>query len=82
MKISRLYTKSPRLVEVLRQTLTIAEYRVAMDNLKDADLAISPDVDEIGFWQFNNAAQAIAAGAYAARIALEGKTTVGLLGKS
>jgi NTE family protein len=80
-KVRRLRTKFPSLVEVLSQTLTIAEYRVAMENLKDADLAISPDVDEIGFWQFNNAAHAIAAGEYAARIVLEGKNTVGLLRK-
>lgn len=63
--------KSPRLIDVLSQTLTIAEYRVALENLKDADIAINPNVEEIGFWQFHHAAHAIAAGEKAARSALE-----------
>jgi len=79
-KARRLRTKSPGLIEVLSQTWTIAEYRIAVENLKDADLAISPDVEEIGFWQFSNAAQAITAGEKAARMALEGNKLVNLLG--
>jgi predicted acylesterase/phospholipase RssA len=59
------------LVDVLSQSLTISEYRLAVENLKGADLAISPDVEGIGFWQFNNAVKAIAAGEHAARKALE-----------
>jgi len=74
-------TKPPRLLDVLSQTWTIAEYRVALDNLKDADLAISPDVEEIGFWQFNNAAQAIAAGEHAARTVLKGNKLPNLSGQ-
>ena len=66
---------------MLSQTWTIAEYRVALENLKGADLAISPEVEEIGFWQFNNAAQAIAAGEHAARIVLDGKKLPGFLGR-
>jgi NTE family protein len=62
-----LRTKPPGLIHVLSQAWTIAEYRIAMDNLKGADLAINPDLDEIGFWQFNHAAQAIMAGEQAAR---------------
>jgi NTE family protein len=69
----RLRDKSPKLIDVLSQTLTITEYRVALENLKEADLAINPNVEEIGFWQFNNAVQAIAAGEYAASISLERK---------
>ena len=61
-KPQQLRLKTPSLIDVLTQTLTIAEYRVAMENLKDADLAISPDVEDIGFWQFDKAAQAIAVG--------------------
>jgi len=71
-KAIRFQPKSPKLVDVLSQSLTISEYRLALENLKDADMAISPDVEEIGFWQFNNAAKAIAAGEHAARKALEG----------
>ena len=71
-KLPRLRTKSPKLVDVLSQSLTISEYRLAVENLKDADLAISPDIENIGFWQFNNAAKAIAAGEQATLMALKG----------
>ena len=67
----KLKSKTPRLIDVLSQSLTISEYRLAVENLKDADLAINPIVEEIGFWQFNNAAKAIAAGEQAANNALE-----------
>lgn len=66
---------------MLSQTLTITEYRIAVENLKDADLAISPDVEEIGFWQFNNAAQAIAAGEHAACMVLDGNELTNLSGQ-
>ena len=59
------------LIDVLTQTLTIAEYRVAIENLKDADLIISPDVEEIGFWHFDKAALAIEAGEKAANRAIQ-----------
>jgi NTE family protein len=77
--VRRVETKPPGLIHVLSQTWTIAEYRVALENLKGADLAISPEVEEIGFWQFNNAAQAIAAGEKAARLALGTKKLIKLL---
>ncbi len=81
-KVRRLRTKSPRLIDVLSQTLTITEYRIVVENLKEADLAISPNVEEIGFWQFNNAVQAIVAGEQAARKALDGNKLQNLLGQS
>jgi len=71
--------RSPKLVDVLSQSLTISKYRLAVENLKDADVAISPDVEDIGFWQFNNGARAIAAGEEAARKALESRAFVNLL---
>jgi len=77
--VRRLKTKSPKLIDVLSQSLTISEYHLAVENLKDADLAISPDVEDIGFWQFNNAAKAIAAGEHAARKALGGNKLANLL---
>jgi NTE family protein len=77
-KARRLRRKTPGLIEVLSQTLTIAEYQIAMENLKDADVAISPAVEEIGFWQFSGAAQAIAAGEAAARSALDMNKLVSL----
>lgn len=63
--------KAPRLVDVLSQTLTILEYRIAAENVRQADLIINPQLQEIGFWQFHNAAQAIAAGERATRAALQ-----------
>jgi NTE family protein len=78
-EVRRLRTKPPGLIDVLSQTLTIAEYRVAVENLKDADLVINPDVEEIGFWQFNNAAHAIAAGERAAQMVLKGRKIKSLL---
>ncbi|GAI62489.1 unnamed protein product [marine sediment metagenome] len=42
-----------------------------MENLKDADLVISPDIEDIGFWQFDRAAQAIAVGENAASRAVQ-----------
>ena len=66
----RLRREMPSLIDVLSQTLTIAEYRVAVENMKYADLAISPDVEDIDFWQFTKAAQAIAVGEEATRRAL------------
>ncbi len=38
---------------------------------QSADIAISPEVEDIGFWQFNKSAQAIAAGEKAARRVLQ-----------
>jgi NTE family protein len=67
----RLRAGSPRLADVLSQSLTITEYWIAAENMKGADLAISPDVGHVGFWQFYRAAEAIAAGEEAARLALK-----------
>jgi NTE family protein len=70
-KEPHLRSGSPRLADVLSQSLTITEYWIAAENLKGADLAISPDVGHVGFWQFYRAAEAIAAGEQAARLVLE-----------
>jgi predicted acylesterase/phospholipase RssA len=70
-KLRRLRRKTPNLFKVLTQTLTIAEYRIAMENMKLADLGISPDVEDIGFWDFDKAAQAIAVGEEGATRALQ-----------
>ena len=70
-KAKRSWGRRPSLVKVLSQSLLIPGYRVAMQNLRDADLAISPAVGRIGFFQFDRAAEAIAAGEEAARHALE-----------
>jgi NTE family protein len=62
---------APNVVKVLIQSLYIPGHRIAMENLKDADLAISPDVGDIGFFQFDAEVEAIEAGEKAARKALE-----------
>lgn len=62
---------APNVVKVLIQSLYIPGYRIAMENLKDADLAINPEVGEIGFFQFDKGDDAIEAGEIAARKALE-----------
>lgn len=67
----RLRRTAPSLVDVLSQTLAIAEYRVAVENLKDADLVISPDMESIGFWQFTKASESIKLGEEAADRALK-----------
>jgi predicted acylesterase/phospholipase RssA len=42
-----------------------------MENLQYADMAISPEVGNIGFFQFDKEVEAIEAGERAARLALE-----------
>ena len=64
------HRRPPTLWEVVRQSLAITQYHVAIENIKTANLAISPEIDDIGFWQFNRAAEAIKAGERTARIAL------------
>jgi NTE family protein len=62
--------RRPNLVQVLSQSLLIPGYRVAKQDLAGADLAISPAVGGIGFFDFDRGAEAIAAGEEAARHAL------------
>ena len=62
---------APNVVKVLIQSLYIPGYRIAMENLQDADMAISPEVGNIGFFQFDKEVEAIEAGEKAARLALE-----------
>jgi len=63
--------KPPRVIDIMVQTLLISCYRVAMHNLKGTDLAISPDLASIGFWDFHKASEAIAHGEAAAWAALK-----------
>jgi len=62
---------APNVVKVLIQSLYIPGYRIAMENLEAADLAISPEVGNIGFFQFDKEVEAIEAGEKAAQLALE-----------
>lgn len=63
--------RRPSLVKILSQSLIIPGHRIAMENLSAADLAVSPAVGGIGFFDFDRAAEAIAAGEEAARSALD-----------
>lgn len=62
---------APNLVKVLIQSLYIPGHRIAMENLQAADLAISPEVGDIGFFQFDRQVEAVEAGEKAARRVLE-----------
>lgn len=63
--------RAPSLVKVLLQVSLITGYRQAMEDVECSDLVISPPVDDIGLFEFNRAAQAIAIGEEAARRALK-----------
>jgi NTE family protein len=63
--------KAPSLVKVLLQASLISGYRQAMQDLEYSDLVISPPVGDIGLFEFNRAAQAIAVGEEATRRALK-----------
>lgn len=62
--------RRPNLVQVLSQSLIIPGYRIARQDLVGADLAINPGVGGIGFFDFDRAVEAIAAGEQATRDAL------------
>ncbi|MBN2098548.1 MAG: patatin-like phospholipase family protein [Dehalococcoidia bacterium] len=70
-KSTQAKSSAPNVVKVLIQSLYIPGYRIAMENLEAADLAISPEVGNIGFFQFDKEVEAIEAGERAARKALE-----------
>jgi NTE family protein len=70
-KLKQSKSSAPNMVKVLTQSLYISGYRIAMENLEDADLAISPKVGDIGFLQFDKEVECIEAGERAARMALE-----------
>jgi predicted acylesterase/phospholipase RssA len=64
-------SRAPTMLDVLTQCFTIVGYRIALEDMKNADLTINTAVETIGFWQFDRAEAAIAAGEKAARAALE-----------
>jgi NTE family protein len=64
-------SKVPTMLEVLVQCFTITGYRIAMEDLESADMILNPAVETVGFWQFDHAEEAIAAGERAARMMLE-----------
>jgi hypothetical protein len=73
-RLGRFEPEAPGILDVLVQSLVIAEYRTAVANLQDADLPISPAVENIGYWQFDRPGDAIRAGEEAARQAFSSAT--------
>ncbi len=61
----------PNMFEILNQSLSIIEYRIAMENLMNADIAITPPEQTVGSWAFHHAAEAIEAGEKATRLLIE-----------
>lgn len=61
---------SPNFIDVLTQSFNIIEHNIAMENIKQADFAVSPLVKNIGTWQFYKAAEAILAGEQTTRLLL------------
>ncbi len=70
-KTGKARPRAPSIIDVLVQSIGITGYHLALEDLKESDLAISPDVASIGFWQIERAAEAISAGEKATREALE-----------
>jgi NTE family protein len=64
-------TGEPSVFEVLTQSLSVIEYRIAMENIADADISITPFEKTVGYWDFHHAAEAIEAGEKATRLQLE-----------
>lgn len=69
---SKSSSRPPGITEILTQSVVIAGYHLAKENMREADLAISPSVESVGFWQFQRAADCIRTGEEAACQALEG----------
>ncbi|MCJ7654703.1 MAG: patatin-like phospholipase family protein [Dehalococcoidia bacterium] len=64
-------TGEPNVFEVLSRSLSIIEYHIAMENLINADIAITPMKQTVGYWAFHRAAEAIEAGEKTTRLLLE-----------
>ncbi|MDO8473911.1 MAG: patatin-like phospholipase family protein, partial [Dehalococcoidia bacterium] len=72
---NRAISKPPGLAEILTQTAAITGYHIALENMRDANLAINPEAEDIGFWQLQKAAECIRIGEEAARKVLDGIRT-------
>jgi predicted acylesterase/phospholipase RssA len=64
-------TGEPNMLEILSQSLSIIEYRIAMENLTNADIAITPMEQTVGYWAFHRAIEAIEAGEKATRLLIQ-----------
>jgi NTE family protein len=64
-------TGEPNMFEVLSQSLSIIEYRIAIENLTNADIAITPMEQTVGYWAFHRAAEAIEAGERTTRLLIQ-----------
>jgi len=64
------FSRAPSMIDVLIQCFTITGYRIALEDMRQANLTVSPAVGSVGFWQYDRAEEAIAAGEEAAREAI------------
>jgi NTE family protein len=64
------FSRAPSMIDVLIQCFTITGYRIALEDMRHANLQISPEIGSVGFWQYDRAEDAIAAGEEAAREAI------------
>ena len=64
-------TGEPSVFEVLSQSLSLIEYHTAMENLIDADIAITAPERTVGYWEYHRAAEVIEAGEKATRLLLQ-----------
>ncbi|MBN1689820.1 MAG: patatin-like phospholipase family protein [Dehalococcoidia bacterium] len=64
-------TGEPNTFEIMGRMVSIIEYRIAMENLTHADIAITPLDKTVAYWEFHRAAEAIEAGEKAARLLLQ-----------
>ncbi len=71
LKPKLINTGEPNIFEILSQSLSVIEYRIAMENLVGADIAITPLDKTIGYWEYHRAAEAIEAGEKATRLLLQ-----------
>lgn len=71
IKPKMVHVGDPAIFEVLTQSLSIIEHRVAMQNLLDADIAVTPVQKTVGYWEYHRAAEAIEAGEKATRALLK-----------
>jgi len=69
-RLKQRFSGQPNMVEVLSQSINIMEYHIAMENLVEANMVITPEEEAIGLWQFHRAAEAISQGEKVARAVL------------
>jgi len=58
----RIIDRPPTAISVILKTMVLMEYQISQASLRDADIVIKPDVDDIDLLEFHRAEEAIDAG--------------------